>query len=62
MTWVDVQVGDFNGDGKADIAGFDPATGQWWLALSTGQAFQTVPWAAWKRRPQWLDVQHGPFA
>ena len=32
-TWVDVRIGDLNGDGKADIVGRDLSTGQWWANL-----------------------------
>src|SRR5262249_50431253 len=37
--WKDVQVGDFNGDYRQDLAGRDPATGDWQVALSTGTQF-----------------------
>jgi subtilisin family serine protease len=42
--WLSVQVGDFTGDGKADIAAFH-ASGQWWIATSSGAAFATTLWA-----------------
>src|SRR5262249_42500052 len=31
VTWVDVKVGDFNGDGRDDVAGRVLQTGQWWV-------------------------------
>src|SRR5262249_987507 len=34
--WVDVQTGDFNGDGRQDIAGRDPVSGTWLVSLSNG--------------------------
>jgi hypothetical protein len=46
-TWVDVQVGDFNGDGRDDIVGRDAATGQWRVNLSTGSAFASSVWVTW---------------
>jgi hypothetical protein len=45
--WVDVQVGDFNGDGKDDVVGRDAATGQWLVNVSTGSAFATSVWVTW---------------
>src|SRR5207244_4084835 len=39
VTWVDVNVGDFNGDGEADITGRVLQTGRWWTGLSTGSSF-----------------------
>ena len=36
VTWVDVQVGDFNGDGKADIMGRAVKIPAWYVGLSNG--------------------------
>jgi hypothetical protein len=47
LAWANVQVGDFNGDGKADVAGQDSQSGQWWVGLSSGSALQTTLWDAW---------------
>src|SRR5205814_1778023 len=33
VTWVDVQSGDFNGDGRADLVGRVQQSGDWWVAL-----------------------------
>src|SRR5205807_4798054 len=60
VAWVDVKVGDLNGDGKADIIGRIQTNGQWWAGLSTGAAFSTVNWGAvWAAVPgvTWVDVQ-----
>ena len=46
VTWVDVQVGDFNGDRKADIAGLDSPGSQWWVGASNGTAFTTSLWSS----------------
>jgi hypothetical protein len=61
VTWVDIQVGDFNGDGKSDIAGRALETGQWWVSLSTGSSATTSWWTTWSTAVSWLDVQIGDF-
>jgi len=47
--WSAPVVGDFNGDGRDDLAAFDatnPADKQWQVSLSTGVSFQSVEaWA-----------------
>jgi hypothetical protein len=61
-TWVDVQVGDFNGDGSSDLAGRVSQSGQWWVSLSNGStAFNTVLWGAWSPAVTWVDVKVGDF-
>jgi hypothetical protein len=60
-TWVDVRVGDFNGDGKADIVGRWLQAGQWWAAISTGSSFNNSAWATWSTGVSWVDVQVGDF-
>jgi hypothetical protein len=42
VSWVDVQVADLNGDGKADISGRVSQEGSWWTGLSTGSSFNSV--------------------
>jgi predicted outer membrane repeat protein len=61
VNWVDVGIGDFTGDGKADLIGRDPSTGNWWVGTSTGTAFANHWWATWVRAVPWLDVQVGDF-
>jgi autotransporter-associated beta strand protein len=60
-TWVDVQVGDFNGDGKTDIVGRFAQAGQWWMAQSTGSSFTNQLWATWNPNVTWVDVKVGDF-
>ena len=62
FTWVDVRVGDFNGDGKMDIAGRDLASGNWWVAQSTGSSFANRLWDTWSPLVTWVDVQVGDFS
>jgi hypothetical protein len=62
VSWVDVQVGDFNGDGSADLAGRVSQTGQWWVAISNGStAFTNQLWGAWSPAVTWVDVKVGDF-
>lgn len=61
VTWVDIQVGDFSGDGKADITGRYLQGGSWWTGVSTGSSFTTSQWAAWNPNVTWVDVQTGDF-
>src|SRR5947207_10043219 len=46
-TWVDVQVGDFNGDGKDDITARYLEGGSWWTGISTGSPVNATMWAQW---------------
>jgi FG-GAP-like repeat/IPT/TIG domain/Beta-propeller repeat len=59
VTWVDVKVGDLNGDGKADLIGRDSQSGQWWAALSNGSSFTNALWDTWSPAVTWVDVQIG---
>ncbi len=43
--WQGVYTGDFNDDGRTDIAGLT-TTGNWWLARSTGSSFTTGYWGS----------------
>jgi len=61
-TWVDVQVGDFNGDGKADITGLWLEAGQWWTGISMGNSFTTSQWAQWNPTATWSEVRTGDYA
>jgi subtilisin-like proprotein convertase family protein len=61
VTWADVVVGDFNGDGKLDIAGRWLQTGQWWVAVSNGTSFTNQLWTTWAPSVTWTDVVVGDF-
>ena len=43
-SWVNSRVGDFNGDGRADIAIQENTYGKWYFMQSTGSAFATASW------------------
>src|SRR5260370_39546821 len=54
--WVQTFHGDFNGDGKQDVAGID-STGQWWVSLSTGTSFTPrTMWARWSIPSAWTKL------
>jgi autotransporter-associated beta strand protein len=62
VTWVDVQTGDFNGDGLQDTLGRDRASGSWWVALANGSGgFTNALWGGWSPAVSWVDVQLGDF-
>jgi RHS repeat-associated protein len=57
-----ILTGDFNGDGKTDVAGFDPATGNWMVGLSNGASgFTTQTWATWSAATDWTNIVVGDF-
>ena len=53
--------GDFNGDGRTDIAEFDAATGVWLVGLSKGSKFSLSTWATWSSAVTWTDIRVGDF-
>lgn len=58
--WRDVRTGDFDGDGRADLAG-RTSGGQWWVARSIGTSFSSTAWAPWTESAGWRDVVVGDF-
>lgn len=61
VAWLDVQQGDFNGDGLKDIVGRYGAAGQWYVGLSTGSSYTTSLWGVWSPGVTWADVKVGDF-
>jgi hypothetical protein len=59
-TWNDVLVADFDGDGKADIAG-RVASGDWWVSRSTGSVLSAKLWGNWSSANTWSNVNVGDF-
>lgn len=63
VTWVDVLVGDFDGNGLQDVVGRWLETGQWWVGLSNGAGLVNQYWSAWSAGAgvTWADVRVGDF-
>lgn len=59
FTW-DTFHGDFNGDGKTDVAGRLPS-GLWWVGVSDGTTFNNELWGDWGSASTWVDVSVGDF-
>ena len=58
--WVDVMVGDLNGDGRSDWVGRHD--GEWWVGESTtDDRFSIRRWNNWSNSVPWHDVQLGDF-
>ena len=58
--WSQIQVGDFNGDGKTDLLGIYK-DGSFYLGVSTGAAFTTQFWGKWDVAANWKLLQVGDF-
>ncbi len=52
--------GDFNGDGKLDVARLSQ-TGLWQVGLSEGRAFSLNPWGHWGPRSNYVALLTGDF-
>ncbi len=60
--YTDVFIGDFNHDGKIDVAGIRTGTGEWSVGISSGADFSFSVWDAWPTNPARLTVRRGRFA
>ncbi len=60
VTYSNVLVGDFNDDGRDDVAGRD-RTGIWIVGLSGGSQFFSTNYGAWSTNVTWTDVNTGDF-
>ena len=61
VAWSNVVVGDFNGDGRADIAGRAPS-GMWWMLHDTGGGtFVSTQMNSWSTAVTWSDIVVGNF-
>ncbi len=54
VPWVDIRVGDFDGDGDDDVMG--RAYGAWWMGKSNGSSFTNELWGTWSNAVTWTDI------
>lgn len=54
-------VGDFNADGRADVAVRNAANGAWRVLVSDGTAFSPVKFGTWATDTTWANVRGGDF-
>jgi hypothetical protein len=60
QTYSDVLTGDFNGDGKSDVA-FRRANGQIVVGISSGSGMTFSTWDTWPTDPMWTNLNAGLF-
>lgn len=60
-TWANMKVGDFTGDGKADVLIQNKETGEWDLWTSSGSGFTKSVFGTWAPGVQWSDIIVGDF-
>jgi len=61
VRWTKLKIGDFDGDGRADLAGCNATTGEWLVSRSTGQAFTTTIFGAFANPGSWQSPIAGDF-
>src|SRR5207249_5564970 len=61
VTWVNFITGDFNGDGKTDVAARDNRAGNWWVGINAGASFSFSVWTRWSPNVTWVDVMAADF-
>jgi peptidyl-prolyl cis-trans isomerase A (cyclophilin A) len=54
-------VGDFNADGRADVAVRNAANGAWRVLTSSGSSFTAVKFGTWTTDMTWSNVRAGDF-
>ena len=61
VAWTDIVQGDFDGDGGADVAGRDSATGAWTVSRGTPTGFETHVWGRMNATIPWQGVRAADF-
>jgi hypothetical protein len=56
-----VRIADFNGDGRADIAEFNPKSGEWIVSLSDGTRLVASRWGTWDSAVAWQHLVAADF-
>lgn len=59
--WSSQVVGDFDDDGRDDIANFHPSNGTWWVSRSTGSNFNTTQWSDYSTNDGWTSQVVGDY-
>jgi hypothetical protein len=59
--WTKQIVGDYNRDGRDDIANYHPASGTWWVSISSGEGFSTSQWDRFGTTRGWSNQVGGDF-
>ena len=59
--WSPQIVGDFDGDGRDDIANYHAGTGRWWVSRSTGSSFSTSLKGTLSPPTGWVGQTAGDF-
>ncbi|MFM7183562.1 MAG: FG-GAP repeat domain-containing protein [Planctomycetota bacterium] len=54
-------VGDYNADGRDDVAIRNPSNGAWRVLSSTGAAFEPLRFGVWDPTTTWSNVRAGDF-
>ena len=61
VDWQGVHAADFNGDGRVDLSGFNPASGQLFVAENSGSRFATRQYGRFAGNVPWEDWVVGDF-
>lgn len=62
VNWRHMSAVDVNNDGLMDVVANDPATGNWWVARSSGAAFTNLYVGTWSPTVNWTNVTFGTSA
>ncbi|MBM4020657.1 MAG: hypothetical protein FJ284_00135 [Planctomycetes bacterium] len=61
VPWRFPTVGDFTGEGRDDIAVFNPLSGAWRVLTSNGSAFDKATFGEWDPAGEWTKPLRGDF-
>jgi hypothetical protein len=61
VAWADATIGDVDGDGRSDLLGRNPTTGEWFVSRSTGTAFTTSAFGGFANPQNWGSFVAGDF-
>ena len=57
VEWLDITVGDFDGDDRDDVVARNAVSGELFVARSAGFEFRTEAWGRWSADVPWESVQ-----